>query len=175
MEFLEFCMEVLGMICIVFGVISFARNLMSSGYHSFGVAIGLIVIGGGALVLPTVLPLSSVIDEQQERVVMDDTITYLGIRNETEKHWNVSFGAAIINGKVIPASGAVPGYDEETYLYFEYNGEEVKVDDIPQLYFQCQDMEYGDTLSCEVSVVDEDGNRDMSTAKVVSINGVSID
>lgn len=158
------------------GVVFVGKGLLTNRVESVGLGAVCLIIGGGLLLVTDMM--DSYVTQstaEQETVVLEDTVTYLGMRNETESGVTPVTGTAFSNGKPVVATGVVPTESQELYLYFRYNDQEVKVEDIPELYFKCETLDYETSLPCEVSVVEKDGEPDWETAQVVSIDGIEID
>lgn len=167
---------ILSVMLLCCGVVSVGKGLLTNRMESIGLGAVSLIIGGGLLLVTDMM--DSYVTQstaEQETVVLEDTVTYLGMRNETKDGVKPVTGTAFSNGKPVVATGVVPTESQELYLYFTYKDTEVKVEDIPELYFKCETLDYEDSLPCEVSVVEKDGEPDWETAQVVSIDGIEID
>lgn len=182
MELLSVFGLILSVMLLCCGVVSVGKGMITNRVESVRIGAVCLLIGG--LIVGGPIMVTSMMDsyvaqanaeQEQETVVLEDTVVYLGMRNETESGVTPVTGTAFSNGKPVVATGVVPTEHQELYLYFKYNDQEVKVEDIPELYFKCETLDYEDSLPCEVSVVEKDGEPDWETAEVVSIDGIEID
>lgn len=167
---------ILSVMLLCCGVVSVGKGLLTNRVESIGLGAVSLILGGGMILATNVMDsYVAQANAEQETVVLEDTVVYLGMRNETESGVAPVTGTAFSNGKPVVATGVVPTESQELYLYFTYKDTEVKVEDIPELYFKCETLDYETSLPCEVSVVEKDGEPDWETAHVVSIDGIEID
>lgn len=175
MELLSVFGLILSVMLLCCGVVSVGKGLLTNRVEAIGLGAVSLIIGGGLILVTNIMDSYVTQANAEETIVVEDTVVYLGMRNETESGVTPVTGTAFSNGKPVVATGVVPTESQELYLYFTYKDTEVKVEDIPELYFKCETLDYEDSLPCEVSVVEKDGEPDWETAQVVSIDGIEID
>lgn len=113
-------------------------------------------------------------DEDKETVkVINDKITYLGIKNETSSSYKPSVATGIMSSGLYGTAGVLsPVENSKEVIYFKYGETTFRVKDNTELYFLVKEKKYKDTLNCKVKQVSKLGKVISKT--IESIEGVKV-
>lgn len=113
-------------------------------------------------------------DEDKETVkVINDKITYLGIKNETSSSYKPSVATGIMSSGLYGTAGVLsPVENSKEVIYFKYGETTFRVKDNMELYFLVKEKKYKDTLNCKVKQVSKLGK--ITSKTIEFIEGVKV-
>lgn len=111
-------------------------------------------------------------DEEEIVKIINDKITYLGIKNEKSTKYKTSIGTVTSSSDLSSALLLSPVKESVEVIYFKYGEDVVYISDNPELYFLVKEKKYEDTLNCKVKQVSKLGKIISKT--IESIEGVKV-